>query len=208
MTEKTLEFWFEYGSTYSYLSVMRTEEVAAAYGVSVVWRPFLLMPILIEQGMDQGPFLAYPNKLAYMWRDLERRARIRGLPYNKPSVYPPNTLITARIGLLSAQEGWCEDFSRKVFHLHWVEDKTIGTEQNLMEALDSLGKKPTEVLERAQQQEIKDALRQQTERAKEIELFGSPSFTIGSELFWGDDRLEDALQWCVSPGMKAPETGS
>jgi 2-hydroxychromene-2-carboxylate isomerase len=185
---------------------MRIENEAALYDISVVWKPFLLMPIMIEQGMKQGPFLPYPKKLDYMWRDLERRAKYRGLQYKRPSVYPPRTLMTARIGLLASQEGWCPQFSRKVFHLHFVEDKTIGTEQNLMEALSSLGKEPTEILEKAQEQKAKEALRQQTERAKDIGLFGSPSFMIGSELFWGDDRLEDALQWCVSPGMKAFET--
>ena len=208
MSEKTLEFWFEYGSTYTYLSVMRIEDIAAKYGVSVIWKPFLLMPIMKEQGMEQGPFLPYPKKLEYMWRDLERRARYRGLEYKKPTVYPPNTLMTARIGLLSAQEGWCSQFTRKVFHLHFVEDKTIGTEQNLTEALSSLGKEPKKIMEKAQQPEIKEALRQQTESAKKIGLFGSPSFTIGAELFWGDDRLEDALKWCVSPGMKSFESDS
>ena len=205
MSEKTLEFWFEYGSTYTYLSVMRIEEEAAKYDISVVWKPFLLMPIMVEQGMDQGPFLPYPRKLEYMWRDLERRAKYRGLKFRKPSVYPPNTLLTARIGVLAAQEGWCGEFSRKVFHLHWIEDITIGTEENLTEALSSLGKEPAEILEKAQEKNIKDDLRQQTESAKALGLFGSPSFTVGSELFWGDDRLEDALRWCVSPGIEELE---
>lgn len=208
MNDYTMEFWFEYGSTYTYLSVMRIENEATKYGISVNWKPFLLMPIMIEQGMDQGPFLPYPRKLEYMWRDLERRAKYRGLEYKKPSVYPPNTLLTARIGLLAAQEGWCPQFSRKIFHLHFVEDKTIGTEQNLTETLSKLGKDPKEIIQKAQNLKIKDALRKQTESAKKIGIFGSPSFIIGSELFWGDDRLEDALNWCSNPGIMASKADS
>jgi len=87
----TIQFWFEYGSTYTYLTVMRIAGLASARGVAVDWRPFLLMPILTAQGMDRGPFLPFPSKLRYMWRDLERRAQKHGLSYRRPSTYPPNT---------------------------------------------------------------------------------------------------------------------
>jgi len=104
--------------TYTYLSVARLGSIAQAYGIAVQWRPFLLMPIMTEQGMEKGPFLPYPAKLRYMWRDLERRARRYGISYRKPSVYPPNTLLTARIGRLAQGEGWCADFTTEVFRLH------------------------------------------------------------------------------------------
>ena len=193
------EFWFEYGSTYTYLTVMRIDRLAADSGVEVQWKPFLLMPIVIGMGMEEGPFLPYPVKLRYMWRDVERRARSRGLPYRKPSVYPPNTLLAARIGLLAEREGWCADFTRNVFHRHSVEDKTIGSEENLNWSLGALGKEPEEILAQAQTDDDKAALRQQTENANNLGIFGSPSFVVGDELFWGDDRLEDAFAFASNP---------
>jgi len=190
-----VEFWFEYGSTYSYLTVTRISSLAEARGVEISWRPFLLMPILIERGMEKGPFLPYPDKLRYMWRDLERRARRHGLPYRRPSIYPPNTLLTARIGYLGQTEGWCAAFTQEAFRLHWTEDIMIGSDENISRSLACAGQDANRVLKLAQSDENKTGLRRQTERAKALGIFGSPTFVIGDELFWGDDRLDDALEF-------------
>lgn len=195
---RMLDFWFEYGSTYSYLSVARIGPLAAAAGVEVRWRPFLLMPLLMEQGLPHGPFAPFANKSAYMWRDLERRAARHGIPYRKPSRYPPeNVLLTARIGVLAAREGWCRAFTERTFALHWAEDRIIGTEDNLHAVLDGLGFAPGDVIARAQSAENKERLKQETEEARRLGLFGAPSFVAGGELFWGDDRLEEALEWAA-----------
>ena len=195
MTERAIEFWFEFGSTYTYLTVARLESVARSRGIRVDWRPFLLMPIMIEQGMPEGPFLPYPNKLRYMWRDLERRAQRHGVNYRKPSVYPPNTLLTARVGRLGQNEGWCAAFTKEVFRLHWTEDVIIGTDENIRRSISSTGKNADEVITRAQSDDNKQALRGQTEHAKALGIFGSPTFIIGDEVFWGDDRLEEAMEF-------------
>ncbi len=199
MGSRELQFWFEYGSTYTYLTVARLASVAKARDVAVEWRPFLLMPIMIDQGMDKGPFLPYPNKLRYMWRDLERRALRYGVRYRKPSVYPPNTLLTARIGHLGQREGWCAAFTQEVFRLHWTEDVIIGTEENIRRSLVFIGQDADRTLAAAQSDENKTNLRGQTEHAKSLGIFGSPTFVVGDELFWGDDRLEDALDFANHP---------
>ncbi len=195
MSAPSIEFWFEYGSTYTYLSVVRIGEMAAARSIDVAWKPFLLMPILAEDGMPDGPFLPFPKRTAYMWRDLERRAEEHGVPYRRPSVYPPHTLLTARIGLIAADGGWCEDFTRETFRRHWTEDITIGSDENIRGSLTAVGRNPDDVLARAQSDANKAALKAQTAAASERGIFGSPSFLIGSELFWGDDRLEAALAY-------------
>jgi 2-hydroxychromene-2-carboxylate isomerase len=190
-----LEFWLEYGSTYSYLSVARIGPLADAARIEVRWRPFLLMPLLIDQGLSQGPFLPFPRKTAYMWRDLERRAARHGIPYRRPSRYPPeNVLLTARIGVLAAREGWCRAFTERTFALHWTEDRMIGTEENLNTVLTALGHAPAEVIARALSADNKERLKAETEEARRLGLFGAPSFVAGGELFWGDDRLEEALE--------------
>lgn len=197
MQTQTLEFWLDYGSTYTYLSVMRIEALAADHGIEVSWKPFFLYPILLEVGWREAPFTQMPAKGKYMWRDLERRAKLRGLPYSKPAVYPPNPLQTARVGFLAAQQGWCAEFSRKVFHGHFVDGCMIGDEQCLTQALGDLGRDPDGVLAAASTTRNKDALREQTEQAKSLGIFGSPSFIVDGELFWGDDRLDDAIAWCA-----------
>jgi 2-hydroxychromene-2-carboxylate isomerase len=139
MPDRHLEFWFEYGSTYTYLTVARIASVAETRNIAVDWRPFLLMPILIEQGLEKGPFLPYPNKLRYMWRDVGRRALRHGIPYRKPSVYPPNTLLTARVGHLAQNQDWRAAFTTEVFRLHWTEGIIIGTNENILQSLKFVG---------------------------------------------------------------------
>jgi 2-hydroxychromene-2-carboxylate isomerase len=195
--DRHLEFWFEYGSTYTYLTVARITSVADRQKILVDWRPFLLMPILIEQGLEKGPFLPYPNKLRYMWRDLERRAVRYSIPYQKPSLYPPNTLSTARIGYLAQSQHWCADFTQEVFRLHWTEGVIIGTDENIRRSLNFVGQDADRIVTMAQSDDNKTGLRRQTDRAKALGIFGSPTFVVGNDLFWGDDRLEDALDFAA-----------
>ena len=199
VTTHPLDFWLEYGSPYTYLTVARIEDLARVSGVTVTWKPFLLYPILMDMGWKQEPFIQFPVKGRYMWRDLERRAKRHGLPYNRPSVFPPDPLLTARIGCLAAQEGWCPAFTRATFSAHWVDGRIIGTPENLDAVLAGLGKDPEQIKARAQTDENKLRLRQQTSEAADLGIFGSPSFVVNGELFWGDDRLEDALD-CAREG--------
>ena len=193
-----VDFWIEYGSTYTYLSVARIGRTAAARGVEVRWQPFYVMPIFNELGMPQGPFLPFPGKTAYMWRDIERRAARHGTPYAKPSTYPVSSLLTARIACIAANEGWCRPFTEGVFELHWTRNILIGSDENLHIVLTDLGHSPSALIARAQDESVKAALKLQTEQAKALGIFGAPSFTVGRELFWGDDRLEEALDWACS----------
>ena len=193
-----LQFWYEFGSTYTWPAVARIGRAAQAAGVSVEWKPFLLMPLLISQGLDRGPFLPFPRKMAYMWRDLERRCAEHGIAYRKPSHYPPAEVLTsARLALLGAGEGWCQPFTEKAFELHWTEDVAIGTPENLQQALRHARQDPEAALVRARSDANKQALKAQTERAAALGLFGSPSFVVDGEVFWGDDRLEQALAWAA-----------
>jgi len=193
-----VDFWFEFGSTYTYLTVARIDRLARRANVEVRWKPFLLMPLMIEQGMSQGPFLAYPRKLDYMWRDLERRAAEHGLPYARPSRYPPEEVITsARLALIGADEGWAPRFVEEAFRLHWTEDRPIGTPDNIRSALAAAGQEPDQAIARTRTPEVKERLKAQTAEAERLGLFGSPSFVVKGELFWGDDRLEQALEWAT-----------
>ena len=217
MASRRLEFWYEFASTYSYLSVMRVEMVAAAARVEVAWRPFLLGPIFRAQGWNDSPFNLYPVKGRYMWRDLERLAARHGLPFRRPSAFPRNGLLAARIALAAEPEGWCPDWTRAVFAAEFAEDRDIGDGAVLAGLLETLGREPGAVLARAESAENKARLREQTEQAQALGIFGAPSFWVpaslgsaslrgtmqrgeprqetlaGGELYWGNDRLGDAI---------------
>ena len=190
---KTIEFWYEFASTYSYLASARIEAVAQAAGVAVVWRPFLLGPIFKSQGWDDSPFNLYPAKGRYMWRDMERLAVGYGLPFQKPEVFPRNGLAAARIACLAQEEAWCGDFTRAVYAANFSQDLDIGASAVLAGLLETLEQDPGTVMAAANEPENKARLRAQGERAAEIGIFGAPSFVARGELYWGNDRLGDAV---------------
>jgi 2-hydroxychromene-2-carboxylate isomerase len=193
-----LEFWFEFGSTYSYLSAARIEGLAAEVGVPVVWEPFLLGPIFAQQGWNDSPFNVYPAKGRYMWRDLERLCEGYGIPFARPSRFPRDGLLAARVACLAKSEPWLPEFVRAVFRANFSEDREIGDAVEIREILDSLGRPGERLVEQARAPENKMFLREQTRQAGELGIFGAPSFVVGGELFWGNDRLEDALAWATS----------
>jgi 2-hydroxychromene-2-carboxylate isomerase len=198
-----LEFWFEFGSTYSYLSAARIEGLAAEVGVPVVWEPFLLGPIFAQQGWNDSPFNVYPAKGRYMWRDLERLCEGYGIPFARPSRFPRDGLLAARVACLAKSEPWLPEFVRAVFRANFSEDREIGDAVEIREILDSLGRPGERLVEQARAPENKMFLREQTRRAGELGIFGAPSFVVGGELFWGNDRLENALAWTTSRTREA-----
>jgi 2-hydroxychromene-2-carboxylate isomerase len=190
-----LEFWFEFASTYSYPAAMRVEDAARAAGVSLVWRPFLLGLVFGAQGWNDSPFNIYPVKGRYMWRDLERICAKLDVPFRRPSRFPRNGLLAARVALLGADAPWGADFVRGIYRTNFADDRDIADQAVVRDVLDRVGAHAQAVLEAAQSPDNKDRLRRQTEEAIGLGIFGAPTFVSRGELFWGNDRLEDALGW-------------
>ena len=188
-----LEFWFEFASTYSYPAALRIEAAARAAGVPLAWRAFLLGPIFRAQGWNDSPFNLYPAKGRYMWRDLERVCAELGAPFRRPSEFPRSGLLAARVACRFADAEWCPDFVRAVYRANFAEDRDIADPGVVAACLESAGEAPRQRIEEAQSAASKVLLRVQTERAVALGLFGAPSFTVGDELFWGNDRLEAAF---------------
>lgn len=193
MLPARLEFWYEFASTYSYLSARRIEALAAAAGVRILWKPFLLGPIFRAQGWDTSPFNIYPAKGKHMVRDMERLTAARGLPFRLPSPFPQNSLNAARLALIGHAEGWGIAFTHAVYDEEFAGGGDIGDKRVLAKVLSGLGLDAAVALARAEAPENKQRLRQQTEDAQELGIFGAPSFLAKGDLFWGDDRLEQAL---------------
>jgi 2-hydroxychromene-2-carboxylate isomerase len=190
-----LGFWFEFASTYSYPAAMRVERIARARGVTLEWNAFLLGPIFQSQGWNDSPFNLYEAKGRYMWRDLERLAHKYGLPFRKPSVFPRSGLLAARVALIGVEESWVAPFARAVMTANFVDDLDIADPAVIGTILGALELPADDVLARAQREDNKAALKAQTDRAVELGLFGAPSFRADGELFWGNDRLDDAIAW-------------
>ena len=189
-----VEFWFDFASTYSYPAALRIEGVARAGGVEIIWRPFLLGPIFKAQGWNDSPFNIYAAKGRYMWRDLERVCESHGIPFRKPSVFPRNGLLAARLACLFSEEPWLPEFVRHIFLANFVHDRDISDASVVECVLETIGQ-PASLTSSARSPEAKAKLRKAIERALSLGIFGAPSFLVDSELFWGNDRLETAIGW-------------
>ena len=191
----TLVFWYDFASTYSYPAAMRIERLAQAAGVKIAWRPFLLGPIFAQQGWTDSPFNLYPAKGRYMWRDLDRICAQEGLKLRRPSVFPRNGMLAARVAVLAEAEGWCPAFTRAAYEASFAEDRDIADAAVIGSIIEALGRPAGVLLGKAVLPATKERLRAQTAEAGVLGIFGAPSFTVGSELFWGNDRLEAAMAW-------------
>lgn len=190
-----IEFWYEFASTYSYPAAMRVEDAAREAGVTLVWRPFLLGPIFGAQGWNDSPFNIYPAKGKYMWRDMARLCEAAGLTLKEPVRFPQNGLKAARLALLGQDEAWGPAFTGRVYLANFAEQKDISDEGVLAEILSSLSLDAAALIAQSNAPENKERLKAQTEEAVARGIFGAPSFLVGGELFWGNDRLEAALAW-------------
>jgi 2-hydroxychromene-2-carboxylate isomerase len=201
-----IEFWFGFGSTYSYLAALRIDGLARAAGVRVLWRPFLLGAVFRELGWSTSPFLLQAAKGRYMWRDMEREAAKYDLAWRRPSVFPRTALLPMRVATLGAGEPWIAEFVRRVMRQNWVEDREIDDAAAVREALAGLVADPDAVLGAALAPENKRRLRAQTELAGARGIFGAPTFFVGDEMFWGNDRFEDALAFARGAGRQPSAT--
>lgn len=188
-----IDFWFAIGSLYTYLAVMRLPEVEKASGVTFRWRPFSVRAIMKE--MDNIP-ASKPVKMAYAWRDVERRAGLYGFPFRTRPPYPlENFDLANRIAVIGAQEGWCAGYVRAAYRLWFQEGREAGGEPNVAQSLREIGQDPQRIVHLAQSAAAGEAFEAATGEARRLGIFGAPTFAVGGEIFWGDDRLDDAIRW-------------
>ena len=188
-----IECWFDFGSNYSYLSVMRLEQEAATFGVSVAWRPFLLGPIFKSLGWDSSPFALQEAKGKYVWQDMPRQCSKYGLPWSHPTQFPRRALLPMRVALLGEDQPWIGSYCRRIISMNFAEDRDIDTADAVGEALAELDQPVEQLLHEARSDAIKQRLRERTEEARERGIFGAPTFLAGGAMYWGNDRLEEAL---------------
>lgn len=192
---KQVDFFYFFGSGYAYLSVMRISDLAEAAGVTVRWRPFNVRTVMAENNIALRTQVA---KVEYMWRDLARRAATHGIPFTAPPPWPTDMdLLANRVAMVAAEEGWCEAYTKASFEAWFLSGTPLGERAHLDHVLPALGKDVDEIVGKANAPAAHERLKAETDVARLHGIFGSPSFVVGTETFWGDDRLEEALNWAT-----------
>jgi 2-hydroxychromene-2-carboxylate isomerase len=198
-----LEFWCEIASTYTYLAAMRIDALAKAREVEVVWKPFSLGPIFAARGLSTSPFMVEADKGNHMWRDVDRAATKLGRSFRRPSEFPRNTIGALRLALLGVERGWGPAFIQAALRANFEQDRAIDQDAVLDELLGELGLDGKKTRAEAGAPEWKPRLRTETDRARSLGIFGAPTFVADGELFWGNDRLESALDWLTRDRTKS-----
>jgi 2-hydroxychromene-2-carboxylate isomerase len=194
MATPTIDFWVSIGSTYSYLSVMRIDDVAKANGIKFRWRPFSVRSIMVEQ--NNIPFRDKPVKMNYMWRDIARRAQKYNLPARLPAPYPLAEFDLAnKVAIVGEDKDWGIAYIQATFRRWFQDGEKAGSEPNLSDSLREAGQRPEAIIQEARSEPIERRYQQATQHAKSLGIFGSPTFVVDGEIFWGDDRLDDAISW-------------
>ncbi|MCE2658664.1 MAG: 2-hydroxychromene-2-carboxylate isomerase [Rubrivivax sp.] len=193
-----VDFFFNFGSTYSYLAVMRLEDAARQAAVTVNWRPFNVRKLFVEQTNIPFP-KDKAAKVAYMWRDIERRAERFGLAWNGIPPYPVDRSgLANRLGVIAGQEGWAPEFTRAAYRAWFIDHQDFGQTDVAHALLTELGHDAAALIARANSDDAKAAFDAETDVARSLGIFGVPTFAVGNEIFWGHDRMDDALDWALA----------
>ena len=192
-----VDFFFSIGSTYTYLSVTRILDVGKKHQIKFNWKPFSVREIMKE--MNNIPFPKDKiNKVNYMWRDIERRAEGYGFFAKTPVPYPLSEFDLAnQIAILGLEKEWGINFIVHTYKKWFQEGKEPAIEPSISEVCKELGLHKEDIINEAQTDLVKNKYKQNTNLAREYKIFGSPSFVVNNELFWGDDRMEDAIKWSI-----------
>ncbi len=193
---RKIEFWYSIGSTYTYLSTQRLAQIETENEVVFEWCPFSVRSRMIE--MENVPFMAEKkrDKIDYMWRDVQRRANFYGFNAKVPAPYPLKEFDLAnKVAILGKDQGWIKEYTILTYKKWFLEHLEPGSEPNLSSTLKEIGLDSDNVIKQAQTDEIEQKYLKNTEMAKNKGIFGSPTFIVENEVFWGDDRCEDAIKW-------------
>ena len=185
---KSVEFFFDVGSPTVYLAATQLSKIARRHGATVLWRPFLLGGVFKATG-NVSP-ATVPAKSRYMGDDLERFARRYEIPFLFNPFFPVNTLALMRGAVAYQQQGRLDQYIEAIFTAMWVTGKNMNEPTIVAEVLDTIGIEAQEFLVAIAAQDVKHKLKSNTEEAVERGAFGAPTFFVGDEMFFGQDRLD------------------
>ena len=193
---KTVEYYFDFGSPAAYLASTQLPALAAQTGVAVRWRPMLLGGVFVATG-NASP-ASVPAKGKYIFRDFARFAKRYGVPLKTNPFFPINTITLMRIavGLQLRQDARFADYCSAMYRAIWVDAQNMNDAATVSSVLQAGGFDAPELLALAAEPEVKNQLKALTEEAVARGVFGAPTFFVGEQMFWGQDRCDfvrDAL---------------
>jgi 2-hydroxychromene-2-carboxylate isomerase len=185
---KTVEFYYDFSSPYTYIASERIEKVCREHGASLDWKPFLLGGVFNEIGST--PAAQIDNKINYLKRDMIMCADYYGVPLNFPEVFPLNSVRSMRGAFAASEQGKLVEYNHLMFRLYFTQGADLSRPEVLGEAVSTIGIDSERFLARIAEQEIKDMLRDETNIAIERRVFGAPTMFVDDKMYWGNDRLD------------------
>ncbi len=187
---KTVEYYFDFGSPAAYLASTQLKALATDTGAAVIWRPMLLGGVFVATG-NHSP-ASVPAKGKYIFGDFARFAKRYGVPLKINPYFPINTITLMRIavGLQMRNDPRFMDYCSAMFRAIWVDAQNMNDPAVVATVLHSAGFDAQALLALASEQAVKDQLKSETELAVARGIFGAPTFFVGDQMFWGQDRLD------------------
>ncbi len=184
------EFFYDYGSPYSYLANSRIPGLVARTGAEVVYRPMLLGGVF-KATNNQSPFFEpVLPKRAYFSLELKRCVRALGVPFEQNPAFPINTLLLMRATHAAIELGVFDRFHASIYPAFWAAGANLGDPDVIADVLNADGLDGKEIVAAASSDQSKQALRATTDEAVERGLFGAPTFFVGCEMYFGNDRMD------------------
>ncbi len=188
MAAREIEFFFDIGSSYSYLAATQMAALETRTGVPVRWRPFLVGAVFKAAGNEMPARV--PAKARWMLEDMARWSTHYGIPFKMPSRFPLLTLRTQRALAAAERAGLpIPVFAQALFRAYWGEDQDVTSDLVIGAAADQAHLDGAAIIAAIDSQETKDRLRATTDEAVQRGAFGAPSMFVGDALFWGNDRI-------------------
>lgn len=188
MAKPLIEFFWDPASPFTYLASTQIEEIASACGADMAWKPFLLGKAFEASG--NRPPISVPAKGKHMFVDLKRWATFYGVAFQFPKSFPVNSVAPERAAIAAVNAGKGAEFAKALMAAHWGEGRDISQPEELKAVADSVGLDGAAILAATQEAAVKETLKANTDEAVKRGVFGAPTFFVGDEMFWGNDRLQ------------------
>ena len=195
-----VDFYFDFSSPYGYIAATRIDEIAARHGRTVTWRPILLGAVFKLTG--QQPLATIPIKGDYARHDIERSARLHGVPLKLPSKFPIGSTAACRAfySLTDRDPRLAVRFALALYKAYFADDRDISTPEVTLEVAAEIGVPRDALASALDEPALKDRLRSEVDAAIARGVFGSPYFVVDDEPFWGSDRMDQLERWLSTGG--------
>jgi 2-hydroxychromene-2-carboxylate isomerase len=195
--KRRITWYYDYSSPYTYLASTRLESLCERNGYAILWRPVLVGGIFNAVNQSVYEARGTPAKARYGAKDVTDWARYYGIPFKFPSIFPVNSVKALRGALMAIEAGLISPYSHRVFRAYWAEDRDIADDAVLRGIAEEAGLEGEAFSDWTRSPAAKEALRAITQEGMDRGVFGSPTFFIGEDMYFGNDRLvllEEAMR--------------